>query len=115
MAVQALKASGFGSHVAPNLVLGASGGMSADLARVRLCCLSVLEEGSTASGIQYFIRRVRKTMPNATVVVCLWHVRSDSQLLATLRSTGQEEQIVLSIGELIALAQVLAAREQRST
>lgn len=114
MAVQALRASGLGSRVEPNLVLGASGPSSIGLARVRLCCLSVIEEGSTASGIQYFIRRIRKTMPDATVVVCLWHARSDSQLLATLRSTGQEEQIVLSIGELIALAQVLATREQQS-
>ncbi len=109
MAVQVLAAAGFGVRLEPNLVLGASGPAEA-LAQTRLCCLSVLEEGSSASGIRYFIRRMQKRMPGAAVVVCLWHAPGDSELLAALRAGGQEEYLVLSIGELVALAQAIAAR-----
>ncbi len=109
MAVQVLAAAGFGVRMEPNLVLGASGPAAA-LAQTRLCCLSVLEEGSSASGIRYFIRRMQKRMPGAAVVVCLWHAPGESELLAALRAGGQEEYLVLSIGELVALAQAIAAR-----
>jgi predicted PurR-regulated permease PerM len=111
MAVQVLRGAGFGAAIETNLILG-SGGTAAPLdpGLVRMCCLSVIEEGSTASGIRYFIRRMQKTMPGAKLVVCLWHVPGDSALLADLRSTGTEEHLVLSIGELLALAQALAAR-----
>ncbi len=110
MAVQVLAQAGFGARTEPNLVLGASGPASAALAQVRLCCLSVLEEGSNASGVRYFIRRMQKRMPGVAVVVCLWHAPGGSELLAALRSDGTEEYLVLSIGELLALAQAIAAR-----
>ncbi|WP_158746976.1 AI-2E family transporter [Acidisphaera sp. L21] len=111
MATQALGAAGFGVRLEPNVILGSSGGGSTEsLATARLCCLSVIEEGSTASGIRYFVRRMEKTMPDAMIVVCLWHAPGDSPLLADLRSTGGEEHLVRSIGELLALAQAMAAR-----
>jgi hypothetical protein len=84
--------------------------MPAALAVARLCCLSAIEDGNTASGIRYFIRRMQKRMPGAVVVVCLWHAGAGSRLLAELRASGREEHLVLSIGELVALAHALAAR-----
>jgi predicted PurR-regulated permease PerM len=111
MAVQVLQGAGFGARLEANLILGPSGPPAPmDLTRVRLCCLSVIEEGSTASSIRYFIRRMEKMMPEATPVICLWHASGDSALLADLRSTGEKEHLVLSIGELLALAHALAAR-----
>jgi predicted PurR-regulated permease PerM len=110
MAAQVLKSASFGATVEPNLVLGSTDPANVDLSIARLCCLSVLEDGSTASGIRYFVRRMRKKMPDANVVVCLWQAPADSALLAELRSTGEEEHLVLSIGELMALAQALSAR-----
>ena len=65
--------AGFGARTEPNLVLGHAGRRPALLGGTRLCCLSVLEEGSSASGIRYFVRRIQKRMPGAAVVVCLWH------------------------------------------
>ncbi len=108
MAVQVLEAAGFGAAMAPNLVLG--GAEDAPLAGTRLCCLSVLEEGSSASGIRYFVRRIQKRMPGAVIVVCLWHAGSASPLLAALRSSGGDEHLVLSLGELVALAHALSER-----
>ncbi len=110
MAVQVLAGSGFAARVEPNLVLGGGAGAPSDAAAPHLCCLSVLEQGSSASSIRYFIRRIQKTMPGAVIVVCLWHAAGTSELLAALRAEGRDEHLVLSIGELVALAQALAAR-----
>ena len=111
MAVQVLCAAGFGARTEPNLVLGGTE-ETAPLAGTRLCCLSVLEEGSSASGIRYFVRRIQKRIPGAVIVVCLWHAGSGSPLLAALRSSGDEEHLVLSLGELVALAHALSERRE---
>lgn len=106
MAVQALQAAGFGAATHSNIALGAS--TDADLSGTRLCCLSVLEDGSSVPAIRYFIRRIEKRMPGAAIVVGLWHAERESPLLAALRSEGDSEHLVLSISELIAFARALA-------
>ncbi len=108
MAVQVLRAAGFGVVQQPNLVLGTAG---PELDRPPLlCCLSVLEEGSSVSGIRYFIRRMQKRMPDATIVVCLWHAERNSPALAELRSDTRGEHLIVSAGELLAFTQALATR-----
>ena len=106
MAVQALDGAGFVARLEANAVLGASS--ATDLADVRLCCLSILEEGSSVSGIRYFIRRIRKRMPDAAIVIGLWHADRDSTVLSALRSEGTDEHLVLSIGELLAFVRTIA-------
>ena len=108
MAVQSLHELGFGARVLPNAALGAEvPGAEA----VRLCCISVLDGGSSAASVQFFVRRVQRRLPGAAVVVGLWHADAESPTLLGLREEGGEELIVLSIGELLALAMALAARE----
>ena len=111
MAVHALRDAGFGAYGEANLVLNARDEMPPHLAKARLCCLSILEQGSTAAAIRYFIRRVQKQVPGATIVVGLWHADRDSPLLSTLRAGSGDEHVVLSIGELIAFCQAMAARQ----
>ena len=110
MAVQILCGAGFGARVEPNLVLGSLHSATNEFARTRLCCLSILEQGSNVAGIQYFIRRIQRQMPGAMIVVGLWHVDRASPLLAALRAAGEEEHMVLSVGELLALCHAVAAR-----
>ena len=110
MAVQVLQDAGFAARCESNANLGAGRDEPAHLGSVRLCCLSVLEQGSSASGIRYLLRRIQRRMPNAAIVVCLWHAAGTSPLLGTLRAEGSEENIVLSLGELVALARAIAAR-----
>ncbi len=110
MAMQVLQGAGFGAREVTNLVLGAGRG-DQGLAATRLCCLSVLDQGSSASGIQYMLRRIQRQMPEAAIVIGLWHAEGSSSLLAALRSEGAEETIVLSIGELVALARAISARQ----
>ena len=111
MAVQALEAAGFGARLAPNAVLGASS--AEDLSATRLCCLSVLEEGSSVAGVRYFVLRMQKRMPEAKIVVALWHANRASPMLAALREEGEREHLVMSIGELIAYTRALAVPGQR--
>ena len=111
MAVHALRDAGFGAYGEANLVLNARDAMPPRLAKARICCLSVLEQGSTAASIRYFIRRMQKQVPETTVVVGLWHAERDSPLLSTLRAEGGDEHVVLSIGELIAFCQAMGARQ----
>ncbi len=110
MAVQVLQDAGFAARSESNAILGTGRGEAARLGDVRLCCLSVLEQGSSASGIRYLLRRIQRQMPRAAVVVCLWHAEGGSPLLAALRAEGSEENIVLSLGELVALARAISAR-----
>lgn len=114
MAVQLLQSRGFGARVLPNAALGKGDGQGpgddVNWAAVRMCCVSALEEGSSAASIRFFLRRIQRRAPGAAVVVCLWHAGAGSTTLATLRAEGAEEFIVLSLGELLALAPVVAAR-----
>ncbi len=110
MAVQVLQDAGFAARNESNAVLGAGRGEATHLGDVRLCCLSVLEQGSSASSIRYLLRRIQRQMPHAAVVVCLWHAEGASPLLGALRAEGSEENIVLSLGELVALARAISAR-----
>ncbi len=113
MAVQVLRAEGFGAQCQPNTVLGAirtSADGAVTFPAARLCCLSVLEEGSSATAVRYLLRRIERQMPGALIAICLWHAASDSAMLADLRSDGKEELIVLSIGELVALTRAVSAR-----
>ena len=114
MASQVLCGAGFGASSRSNLSLGNKGEAVQGAAAVRLCCLSVFEQGSNASGIRYLLRRIERQMPEAAVVVCLWHAAGTSAMLAALRSEGKEETIVFSIGELVALARAISARRVAS-
>ena len=110
MAVQCLVEAGFGAAVAANTVLdNAPDGQEADMAQVRLCCLSVIEEGASVAAVRFFVRRIQRKMPQAGIVVGLWGAAADSPVLAMLREDGGEAHVSLSIGELLAYVKVAAA------
>ena len=115
MATQLLQGVGFGARPLPNAALGEAGLERLDPARIRLCCLSMLEEGSSAAGVRYFLRRLRRRLPEAAVVVGLWHARPDSPTLAALREEGPGETTVTSLREAVAFCQAAAAQSARET
>jgi len=111
MAAQLLAAEGFGAATAANQVLSPGQGAALDLGAVRMCCLSVMQAGSSASAIRYLTRRIQKQMPGAAIVVGLWHADRDSTLLAELRLQDDQETIIASLGELLALTRAISARK----
>lgn len=111
MAAQLLRGAGFGARALPNAALGEAGLERLDPARVRLCCLSALEEGSSAAGVRYFLRRLRRRLPEAAMVVGLWHARPESPTLTALREEGSGETTVTSLREAVAFCQAAAAQQ----
>ena len=119
MATQTLRGAGFGAEMVSNARLGSSRSQNtpADgqaavppVEGPALCCLSVLDDGSTIAGVLYLMQRMRRQMPRSALVICLWHATTESKLLQELRSADGEIYIVMSLGELIALARVLSSR-----
>ena len=111
MAMQVLRDAGFGARQESNAILGTV--HAEPPIQPLLCCLSVLDQGSNPSGIRYLLRRIHRQMPDAVVVVGLWHATASSTLLDQLRAEAAEETIVFSIGELIALVRAISARHTR--
>jgi hypothetical protein len=112
MAVQVMRQAGFGARAIANAALSPSGEAEGDFGAVQLCCLSVLEHGSSVAGIRYFVKRMQKMAPDAFIVVALWRAAGDSPLLAALRAEGEHEHLVLSIGELLAYARAISAQKE---
>jgi hypothetical protein len=118
MAAQVLRDAGFGAVEMSNASLGNAGADEGPrqeaFARATMCCLSVLDNGSTSSGVRYLLRRIQRHMPHAAIVVCLWHADANSPLLHELRAEGEKETIILSLGELVALTRALSAQKADS-
>jgi predicted PurR-regulated permease PerM len=110
VAAQALRQAGFGASSVARAALEGEPDPRLDPARVKLCCLSVLEEGSSAAAARYFLRRLRKAVPGVPVALALWHAPADSPMLAELRGQGAgADSIVTSLREVLALCQAESA------
>jgi predicted PurR-regulated permease PerM len=110
---QALRQAGFGAVPLPRAALEGQPDPRLDPARVRFCCLSMLEEGSSAAAARYFLRRLRRAVPGVRVLLGLWHAPSASPMLAELRSEGGgAEGIVTTAREVIAYCQAVSAGDE---
>ncbi len=113
MAAHVLREHGFAAATEANAVLDTANLGRLDPARVRLCLLSVLEEGNSAAGVRHFMRRLRRQLPEARIVIALWHAPAGSPMLGALRAEGLGEAITTSLREAVALCQALAAQAER--
>lgn len=113
MAAQVFRERGFDASTESNAVLDTANLGRLDPARIRLCCLSVLEEGNSAAGVRHFLRRLRRQLPDARIIIALWHAPAESPMLAALRAEGLGEAITTSLREAVALCQALAAQAER--
>jgi predicted PurR-regulated permease PerM len=111
VAAQGLRHDGFGAAALPGSALEGAADPRLDPGRVRLCCLSVLEEGSSAAAVRYFLRRLHRHLPGVPVAVALWHAPSGSAMLAELRQdSGGAAALVTSLGEVVAFCEATAGQ-----
>jgi len=103
MAAQVARSEGFAAATLPE----SSQPDGALVEGVRLCCLSVMEEGNSIDGIRYLVRRLQRQLPEAQVIIGLWHAEADSSMLAELRQDAAGETIVTSLREMMALCRAL--------
>jgi predicted PurR-regulated permease PerM len=109
IAAQGLAHEGFGAQPVPTTALEGAPDPRLDPARVRLCCLAVLEEGSSAAAVRYFLRRLQRRLPGVPVVVALWHAPAGSAMLAELRQEGGgAATLVTSLSEVAAFCHASA-------
>lgn len=109
VAAQGLRHEGFGALTLSGAALEGAGEPLLDSARVRACCLSVLQEGSSAAAVRYFLRRLGRRLPGVPVVVALWHAPPGSPILAELRETpGGAAVVATSLGEVLAFCHAMA-------
>lgn len=114
VAAQALRHDGFGALALPGAVVEGEDEKRLDPSRVRLCCLSVLQEGSSAAAVRYFLRRLQRRLPGVPVAVALWHAPAGSPMLAELRQDGSAAAVIVtSLGEVVAFAQAQAQAAAR--
>jgi len=103
MAAQVARSEGFAA-----VTLAETSQPDSDLVEgARLCCLSVMEEGNSIDGIRYLVRRLQRQLPEARVIVGLWHASAGSSMLAELRQDAAGETIVTSLREMMALCRAL--------
>jgi predicted PurR-regulated permease PerM len=111
IAAQGLRHGGFGAAALPSGALEGAPDPRFDPARVRACCLSVLEEGSSAAAVRYFLRRLKRRLPGVPVVVAIWHAPKESPILSALRTeSGGADTLVTSLGEVLAFCQAHSAQ-----
>lgn len=110
LAALALRREGFGAAATGPGALDASAIGRLDPARVRLVCLSVLEEGNSVAGVRTALRRLARHLPEARVVAGVWHADPGSPMLEALREEGGAAALVTTIGEAAAQCEAFAAR-----
>jgi hypothetical protein len=76
----------------------------------------VLEEGSSAATVRYFLRRLARRLPGVPAVVALWHAPAGSKILAELREERHGAAVIVtSLGEVAAFCQAAAGQVTTSS
>lgn len=100
MLAQLLRKDGVGVRVLANAAVSASNLPRLDVAGVRMVCLSYLDPGDFANA-RYLIRRLRRKVPLAAIVVAVWNVsEEEAGRLEVLRETGTDA-VVTSLQQAI--------------
>ncbi|MDN3568604.1 AI-2E family transporter [Paeniroseomonas aquatica] len=105
--MRALQQRGFGALALPNNALETGNLQALQAHAARFCLISAIEAGSSAVGLRYMQRRIRRTMPEGQLAIGLWGARPGSEMLLAL-SEGKGQAIVTSLREALALAEALA-------
>ncbi|MET0907021.1 MAG: AI-2E family transporter, partial [Tardiphaga sp.] len=77
---------------------------------VAAVCLIYLDVGAV-SHMRYAVRRLRRKLPTATIILCCWAEDIDQQTLEQLRSGTKVDLVVASPGEALAACVRLAAAD----
>ncbi|MDH2349532.1 AI-2E family transporter [Bradyrhizobium sp. SSUT112] len=78
MNVQLLEKHGIGVRIEPSTAASASNIFGLDTANIRIVCVSCLGSGSPVH-LRFLLRRLRRKMPHATLLVGLWGSTKDSE------------------------------------
>jgi predicted PurR-regulated permease PerM len=83
-------------------------------ANVKLVCLCYLSLGVSNAHVRYLVRRLRRIIPNATLVVGYWGENSAAAMKA-LKATAEADGYAMSLGEATDLVMAAARRPNPAT
>jgi predicted PurR-regulated permease PerM len=107
MLAQLLDKHGIGAFVAPSDTVSAASLSRLDATGVQLACLSYLEPGGF-SHARYLVRRLRRKLPRATIIVGFWtFTEADAAQRGALEETGAD-RIVISLQQAVDLVTATA-------
>jgi len=81
MLAQLLGKHGLGTRIVPHAEVSRSAIYNLDVAGVQMVCICYLDIGGTPAHLRYLLRRLRKHVPNAPILVGLWP--ADDPILKT--------------------------------
>jgi len=102
MLIQLLEKHGLGGCVETNAAVSSSNIVRLNSAGVTLVCLSYLDLGSSPAHLQHSIKRIRRQIPGATLVVGLWG-HADDENRERLQTTTTSDYYASSLREALSL------------
>ena len=102
MLIQLLEKHGLGGCVETNAAVSSSNIVRLNSAGVTLVCLSYLDLGSSPAHLRHSIKRIRRQIPGARLVVGLWG-HADDENREQLQTTTAADYYVSSLREALSL------------
>ncbi|WP_230529984.1 AI-2E family transporter [Microvirga roseola] len=101
MLAQLLAKHGLGTRVVAHEAVSRSAILNLDMSEVRMVCISYLEISGTPAHLRYLLRRLRKQVPKAPVLVGLWPAEDAVLKNEALRSTIGADYYVSSLRDAV--------------
>jgi hypothetical protein len=102
MLIQLLEKHGLGGCVETNAAVSSSNIVRLNSAGVTVVCLSYLDLGSSPAHLRHSIKRIRRQIPGATLVVGLWG-HADGENREQLQTTTASDYYASSLREALNL------------
>ncbi|MDP3690804.1 AI-2E family transporter [Bradyrhizobium sp.] len=102
MLAQLSTAHGLAARVEPAEALSTTNVFRLDTTGVAIACLVYLDASGPAH-MRYAVRRLRRKLPTATIILCCWFQQTDPAALELLREGAKADLVAASLGEAINL------------
>jgi hypothetical protein len=114
MLAQLLGKHGLGTRIVPHAEVSRSAIFNLDVTGVQMVCICYLDIGGTPAHLRYLLRRLRKHVPNAPVLVGLWP--ADDPILKTesLRTTVGADYYVSSLRDSVICCLKVATGQEKA-
>jgi predicted PurR-regulated permease PerM len=100
MLAQLLNKDGLGAHVVPRAAVATSNSLQLDVPGAQVICLSYLD-GNDYANPRYLVRRLRRKLPNAHIVVGFWTASPEEiEMRSAVKETGADA-VVTSLREAV--------------
>jgi predicted PurR-regulated permease PerM len=104
---QLSNAHGLAARVEPAEALSTTNIVGLETAGVAIVCLSYLDASSPAH-MRYSVRRLRRKLPKATIMLGCWAENTDKEALEELRATARADTVAGSLSEAMMICRTAA-------